>query len=205
MIDFRVNAKDGFDPSTKEGAAAIHKMTAEAAARYSFDGWMLDNTGYAAGGGGSYASYMSVMPGGGFERFQRESITAAVIDAVKAIKDINVNLYVGLLADGVWAHSASDERGSKTNGVYESLTDGFADTRAWVENGLFDFVMVKNHYSTLDASAPFGKVLEWWAALCKKPTFRFICPRFGKGLLDPAGMEVARPAHTAGARLQEYR
>lgn len=168
VIDFRVNAKDGFDPSTKEGAAAIHKMTAEAAARYSFDGWMLDNTGYAAGGGGSYASYMSVMPGGGFERFQRESITAAVIDAVKAIKDINVNLYVGLLADGVWAHSVSDERGSKTNGVYESLTDGFADTRAWVEDGIFDFVMVKNHYSTLDASAPFGKVLEWWAALCKE-------------------------------------
>ena len=48
------------------------------------------------------------MPGGGFERFLKDSVTAVVIDVIKIIKN-SVNLYIGLFADGVWAHSTSDE------------------------------------------------------------------------------------------------
>ena len=168
VIDLRVNAKDGNDPSTADGAAMLRKMAAEAAARYSFDGWMLENPGYAAGNGGSFSEYMKTMPGIGFDRFLRESITVAATDIIQTIKNVNINLYVGLLAEGVWAHATSEPKGSKTSAVYESLTDGYADTREWVVQGLFDFVMVKNLYSTTNTAAPFGQVLEWWSGLCKE-------------------------------------
>ncbi|MDD2361450.1 MAG: N-acetylmuramoyl-L-alanine amidase [Oscillospiraceae bacterium] len=174
VIDLRVNTDDLTDPSTPDGAAAIFKMTREAVERYSFDGWMLDNPGYAKGSGGSYAEYMQIMPGGGFDRFQRDSVTVAVKVAVQTIKAKNKNLYVGLLADAVWANAADDELGSDTKGVYAQYTDGFADTRAWVKDGLFDFVMVKNGYSTSNSSVPFGKVIDWWTEICedaKKPLY----------------------------------
>ncbi|MDD2363173.1 MAG: family 10 glycosylhydrolase, partial [Oscillospiraceae bacterium] len=168
VIDFRVNTHDLADPSTPDGAAAILKMTREAAERYSFDGWMLDNPGYAKGKGGSYAEYMQVMPGGGFDRFKRDSVTATVKGAVQTIKAQNKNLYVGLLADSVWANGAENELGSATKGAYAQYTDGFADTRTWVKDGLFDFVMVKNGYSTLNSSVPFDKVIGWWSELCEE-------------------------------------
>ena len=50
---------------------------------------------------GSFAEYMKTMPGGGFERFLKDSVTSVVIDVIKIIKKQSVNLYVNLLADGV--------------------------------------------------------------------------------------------------------
>lgn len=168
VIDLMVNSEGGPDPSTPDGAGAIRDMASRAVEHCPFDGWLIENPGYAFGKAGSFAEYMKTMPGGGFERFLKDSVTAVVIDVIKIIKKQSVNLYIGLLADGVWAHSTSDERGSQTSSVYESLTDGFADTRGWLIDGLFDFVMVKNPYSTEDKAAPFGKVVEWWAKLCKE-------------------------------------
>lgn len=166
ILDMMVNKVGSNDPSTNEGARTIQYMVREAVTRYSFDGWLLDNPGYAAGKCGSFDNYMMAMPGGGFDNFMRDNITAAVIDVVKAIKNNNINQYVGLLADAVWAHKSSNELGSNTNGIYESLTDGFADTRAWIEQGLFDFVMVKNGQSTAHAAASFNSIFNWWAELC---------------------------------------
>ncbi len=168
VIDLMVNSEGGPDPSTPDGADAIRDMASRAVEHCPFDGWLIENPGYAFGTAGSFAEYMKTMPGGGFERFLKDSVTSVVIDVIKIIKKQSVNLYVGLLADGVWAHSTSDERGSQTSSVYESLTDGFADTRGWLIDGLFDFVMVKNPYSTEDKTAPFGKVVEWWAKLCNE-------------------------------------
>lgn len=168
VLDLRVNTGEGFDPGTQKGAQAIHDMAVKASKRYSFDGWMLENPGYAKGSGGSYAEYMQTMPGGGFERFQRDSITAAVKDAVETIKSANANFYVGLLAGAVWANAAEEKDGSQTSGAYAEYSDGFADTRAWVGDGLFDFVMVKNGNALSSGSAPFEKVLEWWGGVCRQ-------------------------------------
>ncbi len=165
VIDLMVNSEKGPDPSTKEGAKKIRDMVSAAVKQYSFDGWLIENPGYAAGKSGSFSEYMKIMPGGGFDKFLKDSITSVIADCVKIIKSQIVNLYTGLLADPVWAHSTSNEMGSQTQSVYESLTDGFADTRSWIVDGLFDFVMVKNPYSTTNSSAPFEKVLEWWAKL----------------------------------------
>ncbi len=166
VLDMMVYKVSSNDPSTSEGARAIQYMVRETVARYSFDGWLLDNPGYAAGKCGSFDNYMMTMPGGGFDNFLRDNITAAVVDAVNTIKNNNINHYIGLLTDAVWAHKSSNELGSNTNGIYESLTDGFADTRTWIEQGLFDFVMVKNGQSTAHTTASFNSIFNWWTKLC---------------------------------------
>ena len=73
---------------------------------------------------------------------------------------------LGLLANAVWAHQSVDARGSKTASVYEELTDGRADSLAWLDGELFDFVMVKDDRLTGNASASFETVLNWWANVC---------------------------------------
>lgn len=174
VLDIRIGTKDGWNPATPEGAKAIHDMANEAAANYPLDGYLLDNVGYidivdlAKGSGDSDASGMQQNTGAAPGTSMRDSITACVQDAVQTIKSADANAYVGLLADPVWANKADNERGSDTNGAYASYTDGNADTLGWLQNELFDFVMVKDDCSTADGSAPFETVLKWWAAACSQ-------------------------------------
>ncbi len=167
VVDLGIGSHASYDPSTITGASAIHELVAQAVSGYAFDGYLLDNVGYVPNvTAGSYAAYMEQAPGAGFEEYLRGSVSAAVYDAVRTIKNEDINLYVGLMASPVWAHESNNANGSQTSGVYQSLTDGYADTRAWIQDGLFDFVMVRNEYSTKDQNAPFDKVLSWWDALC---------------------------------------
>ena len=48
-----------------------------------------------------------------------------------------------------------------------ALGYGNADTKAMVESGLFDFVMVKNYGSTNEETARFGVVAEWWKQVAR--------------------------------------
>lgn len=109
---------------------------------------------------------MEQAPGSGFEVFVQESVEAALTEVVRAFKAVNNDYFVGLLANAVWAHQRVDERGSATDGVYEEYSDGHADSRAFVEAGLVDFVMVKDYYSTDHATANFTNILRWWSTLC---------------------------------------
>ena len=167
VLDLRIGKEHGADPTGEEGLNAVRALAAEAASAYRFDGFLIDGAGYPEGRGGDFADYMRRAPGMGFEAYQRESVSAAVRDAVAAIKEQDANYYVGLLADPVWANAADREGGSDTKNVTGSLTGRRADTRAWVEEGVFDFVMVKDDRTLEDGNASFGTVLSWWASLCR--------------------------------------
>ncbi|MCI8554888.1 MAG: hypothetical protein HFJ80_08095 [Clostridiales bacterium] len=49
---------------------------------------------------------------------------------------------------------------------YAELTDGYADTLSWVQEGLFDFVMAEDYEAIEDKSCGFQTVLDWWASVC---------------------------------------
>ena len=72
----------------------------------------------------------------GLNNFARDSITLAVRSVVRALRQANADAYVGLLAGSVWAsQEAEPETGIAASGWYGELTDGQADTRAWVRRG----------------------------------------------------------------------
>ena len=166
VFDLHTGDEDGLDPTLAADRDRLHALAAEVAPLYAFDGFLLENYSYALGKTGSYAAYMEQVPGSGFEAFVQESVEAAVTEVIRAFKAVNNDFFVGLLANAVWAHQRVDERGSATDGVYEEYSDGHADSRAFVEAGLVDFVMVKDYYSTDHATANFTNILRWWSTLC---------------------------------------
>lgn len=130
-------------------------------------------------------------------------IKEAVTAAIQAVRTVNRDYYVGLLSGAVWAHSSVDERGSGTRGFYEEFTDGHADTLNWLDDGLFDFVLVKDYGSTNLSTANFNTVLDWWNQVAKErqlPLYIAHAPT-GSVPATPAGRaRISSPGNTFPAR-----
>ena len=107
--------ENGLDPTLTADREKLYALAAEVAPLYAFDGFLLENYSYALGKTGSYAAYMEQAPGSGFEAFVQESVEAAVSEVIRAFKAVNNDFFVGLLANAVWAHQRTDERGSATD------------------------------------------------------------------------------------------
>ena len=116
----------------------------------------------------SYADYRQNGGGMGFERYLGQGPDAAVAAASKAVRDSGEGVLFGLVAPAVWANSTDNELGSETAAEFAALTDGHADVRAYVEEGLCDFVAVEAFGSLSDGAQPFGTVVSWWDDLASQ-------------------------------------
>lgn len=157
VLDLQVRGGEAFNPRTAAGKDRIIQLATEAATRYQTDGFFLS--------------------GFSFERKQlseddkpaaKAALNQLIPAVVKAITETNRNAYIGLLSSGIWAHRSVDERGSETGSYYEEFTDGCADTLSWVEQGLFQCVMVEIGTSTAHPTASFQKILSWWSSVAEK-------------------------------------
>lgn len=159
VLDCGVQQEAGRDPLQPEDAAAVQTLTTAMMTRYAAaDGVLF--TGYAYRYG--------TLPDD--EAAAGSAIAQMLREAVGRVRAASPNAYIGLLTSPVWAHASVQEGGSDTANVYEELTDGGADTRALVQSGLVDFVMVRGEYATEYPSAPFSTVLNWWAEVCTAAT-----------------------------------
>ncbi len=157
VLDLRVQDGEEWDPRTEDGRKHTLELVREVTSRYAVDGYFI--SGFAFSGEQVAAE-------------ERETAKASLDTLVKQVAQIiyeaNPNFYTGLLSNGIWAHSSVEERGSKTAEYYEEFTDGCADTLSWVEQGLFQCVMVQINGSTSHPTASFQKVLEWWSGVAEK-------------------------------------
>ncbi|WP_312644467.1 Ig-like domain-containing protein [Hydrogenoanaerobacterium sp.] len=142
----------------------IVQDTKSFAERYRLNGIYLDDF-YLDQASGGFAAYQANGSGMGYENYMRSMSTSAFKAASDAIRKNAPATQVGLYTTAVWANKASDEQGSNTNATYQSLIDGNADTKKWVEDGLADFVAVKASGSTTDGAIPFESVVSWWGAV----------------------------------------
>lgn len=168
VFDFHMSDKTYWDPTLAADADKMVSMVKEAAPLYGFDGYLLGNVSMAGGTTGNAEAFAAQTAFDNIDAFTADAVTGVVRRAVAAIREADRNFYIGLLSRGIWAHKSVDEKGSDTASYYEEMTDGHADTLAWVEEGLFNFVMVKNFTSTVHRSASFGAVLNWWSAVCER-------------------------------------
>lgn len=148
------------DLSRPEAAEKAVQDAAGLAAVKELDGLLLEGIGYGPEGG-SYASYMAEGGGMGYEAYRRDKLTAAVRRVTTAVKAQNGNLYLGLLADPVWALSSVQEEGLALEGELSQSYAAGADTLGWLRAGYFDWVMVRAT-STADGQIPFGTAAAWW-------------------------------------------
>ncbi len=108
-----------------------------------------------------------------YENYLREQVTLSVREARNAMRKNNKVSQIGFLASGVWANSTTDAKGSKTASNYESYVHGFADTRDFVLNEKFNFVMVENMMPTDSVLNNFQTIAQWWSSLCSQADIAF--------------------------------
>ncbi len=154
VFDFGVTVENGNDPTDTAVTENLTKAVEELAGLYpKTDGFMLTGYGYPLNTKGDADA-------------MKKATSAMMEAALRALRKQNNNWYIGLLSSSVWAHKHIDSRGSDTNMIYEDLTDGFADTYAWLAGNWFDFVMVQTTTSTSHSTAAFTSILDWWDARC---------------------------------------
>lgn len=115
--------------------------------------------------GRSYASYLKNGGGIGFDNYQKQVPEAIVTTAATAVRTAAPSTQVGLLTAGVWENVENNPEGSATKAEYTSLGTGNVDTKALVEDGLFNFVLAEDYGATSDETQKFGTVAQWWAKL----------------------------------------
>ena len=156
----------------KVDAAVLSCVTENAKAfaqKYDLDGVLLDNYYLiSSGDGAAYASYLSAGGGMGFENYMYSATDSAMKAVVNAFHQGRRSIQVGLLTDSVWANKSANEAGSDTSAGFQALTDGYADTKAFVEQGYYDFIAVKAFGSRKNTATPFATVIQWWASLAQQ-------------------------------------
>ncbi|MBR5309690.1 MAG: hypothetical protein IKU42_01030, partial [Oscillospiraceae bacterium] len=178
-----LNFKDG--EVTSEKLTQISKNAA-ALCEYDIDGIMLDAYTLKSDGN-AYAEYTKFGSGMGYENYLRSNTEAAVTAAYNGIKKADPSVAVGLAVDAVWANEKTIEGGSDTLADYESFTDGFANTKKFVEEGYADFVAVKSNYSTGNKNAKFINYAEWWNAVVAEKVPLYIFQYATKACTDEKG------------------
>ena len=151
VINLHVQDGEEWDPRKPEGLARTKAMIHEVVSRYAVDGYFL--SGFTFSGKQVPEDKRGTAI---------DALNSLIKESVKMIFDCNPNLYTGLLSNGVWAHKSVDERGSQTAEFYEEFTDGCADTLSWLQQGLFQCLMVQNYSSTSHPTASFQNVIKWW-------------------------------------------
>lgn len=115
----------------------------------------------------SYSTYLRYGGGIGFENYMHKLPELLVTSAVDILHQKAPGMAVGILTDSVWANNADQTDGSATTADFAVYTDGNADVKSFLEDGLFDFVMVEAFGSQGNAKTPFNTVVSWWNKLAK--------------------------------------
>ncbi|MGN0650783.1 MAG: N-acetylmuramoyl-L-alanine amidase [Oscillospiraceae bacterium] len=144
-------------------SAAVHKFVM----RYSCDGILLTNY-YTADSPEMFSEYMRSGSGIGYENWLYETNQYIIRSISEIIARTNNTVAVGLLINDMWANYTTTDGGSVTADPVQSLYDGFCDTKAYLESGYADFVIVKAYGSTSDSALRFDNVMSWWYDLCEK-------------------------------------
>ena len=158
--------KDGrYAVSNDEHIAEITNEIDHIVTAYALSGMLITDY-YTEIGEKDYSAYIKSGSGMGFDAFLRDRLSAVIEKIGKSINSISEGVVYGITADAVWASSESAEGGFECkNEVFQSLTNGHADTLLWLGEGYADCVFVSVPYSTRDADIPFGNVAKWWAKM----------------------------------------
>lgn len=114
---------------------------------------------------GSYRDYMACGAGRSYQEYLQDNARMLVLSARELAQKYNPDTQIGLLTDGIWATLANDEAGVDIPAEARGYLDSNLNSKELLEEGLVDFVAVKNFTSTADTDAPFDTIAKWWDQL----------------------------------------
>ncbi|OYR22332.1 glycoside hydrolase family 10 protein [Brucella thiophenivorans] len=155
------------DPGIPAVRQWVTNITAEVVQKYDVDGIQFDDYFY-------YETQDSKLEDDKtFKRFgtkfaskydwRRYNTYTLVQEISKKIKAIKPHVRFGISPGGVWRNQVDDPRGSPTRAGKTNYDGDFADTRAWVKDGLIDYIAPQVYWSSGRKDVPYGPIVRWWA------------------------------------------
>lgn len=138
-------------------AIIVHSFTV----KYPVDGIILDGY-YSSKNDSALNDYVKNGSGIGFDNWLLDNGAYVFSLAADAVRRTNNTVPVGISLNDVWANYTTEENGSETSVRFEALTDGYADTLKYIQNGYADFIMLKAEGSLTDDKMPFNEIVSWW-------------------------------------------
>ncbi|MDR2533149.1 MAG: N-acetylmuramoyl-L-alanine amidase [Oscillospiraceae bacterium] len=133
---------------------AIDRLISEAyklTLKYPCNGIILDNY-YNNPEINNFSRYMRNGAGIGHENWLFDSTEYLFETAGRIIRMTDNSIPVGVMINDEWANAH---------------TDGFADTKKYIEQEYVDFIMVRCYGSLTDSNLPFEETAQWWGELCE--------------------------------------
>uniref|UniRef100_UPI0022EB0E54 glycoside hydrolase family 10 protein n=1 Tax=Romboutsia lituseburensis TaxID=1537 RepID=UPI0022EB0E54 len=150
-----------YNPGLPEVRQHIVDSVSEVVKNYDVDGVHFDDYFYRDGMNDD-ATYNKYGNGMSKNDWRRENVNSLLREVKASIKKINPNVEFGVSPAGIWRNKSSDATGSDTRGQ-ESYSDNFADTRAWIRQGLVDYVVPQIYWPIGNSAADYSKLVSWWA------------------------------------------
>ncbi|MBO3443022.1 family 10 glycosylhydrolase [Clostridium sp. CCUG 7971] len=150
-----------YNPGLPEVRKHVVDTVSEVVRKYNVDGVHFDDYFYTGGinDDDAYNKY-----GNGKDRgdWRRENVNTLLREVKSSIKSIKSNVRFGVSPRGIWRNKGNDSTGSDTSGA-ESYSYDYADTRAWIRQGLVDYITPQVYWPIGTKAADYSKLIPWWA------------------------------------------
>ena len=155
------------DPGIPAVRQWVTNITAEVVQKYDVDGIQFDDYFYYETQGSKLKDDKTFKQFGtkfsdkyDWRRYNTYTLVQEISKKIKAIKP---HVRFGISPGGVWRNQADDPRGSPTRAGKTNYDGDFADTRAWVKDGLIDYIAPQVYWSSGRKDVPYGPIVRWWA------------------------------------------
>lgn len=152
-----------YNPGLPEVKKYIVDSVMEVVNNYDIDGIHFDDYFYPGTSFNDDAAYAKYGKGANKDNWRRENVNDLLRQVKAAVKASKPNVVFGVSPAGIWRNkSASEPTGSDTSGN-ESYVGTYADTRAWIKQGLVDYVVPQLYWPIGLKAADYSKLVAWWA------------------------------------------
>lgn len=159
------HAKDGkmyWNPGEPQAMDYIVDGVAEIVENYDVDGVQIDDYFYPDNSFEDSATFAKYGEGfssiGDWRRNNTRTLVKKLYDVVhRSGKDV----VFGVSPIGIWANKSTNAQGSDTKGS-EAYTKSYADTKAWVKDGIIDYISPQIYWNIGYTIADYSKLVDWW-------------------------------------------
>ncbi len=125
---------------------------------------------YAQVGNADIQTYRRYGRGQKLAQWRRDNVTTVLRQLRNTIRIYSIkqrrHIQFGLSPFGIWANKKSLASGSLTLGN-ESYFSEYADTRKWMRENIFDYIVPQIYWEFGHSAASYSAVADWWAAQAK--------------------------------------
>lgn len=128
---------------------------------------------YGTNNNSAYEEYMKNGSGIGYKNWLYDTVEYKFSTVSGVIRLSDNSIAVGIDAKDVWANASKNKKGSDTSAKYTAFYNGYADTKAFIEKGLTDFIVVNASGSLDNETVGFENVCSWWSDVAKSAKIPF--------------------------------